>query len=140
MVIMKSAYFFNLSYRIFFSKQFFKIFKKIILFYLFFDLNHRRTSRHWYQVVVNGFLELISEKNKKSNARRKTWFLVLHPKIRVVTVAAIGRKFWVSAFSLCAVFDSLMNLFASFNFSLPFLFLSQLQKLSIFVQKSSRSL
>ena len=26
---MKSAYFFNLSYRIFFSKQFFKIFKKV---------------------------------------------------------------------------------------------------------------
>ena len=25
-------------------------------------------------------LELFSEKNKKSNAGRKTWFLVLHPK------------------------------------------------------------
>ena len=38
------------------------------LFCQLMELNQVRTSRHWYQVVVNGFLELNSEKNRKSNA------------------------------------------------------------------------
>jgi hypothetical protein len=34
------------------------------------ELNHVWTSSHLYQVVVNGFLAIISEKIKKCNAMR----------------------------------------------------------------------
>ena len=50
------------------------------LFCQLMDLNHVQTSWYWYQLVLNGSFDLISEKNKKSNAGCMTQFFVVHQK------------------------------------------------------------